>query len=298
MSVNLTSRRAFTLIELLMVIVLSTIVMAALTKMIVGQQRFYRGAADMVETQSNVRDAVDLLASELRGISPANGDIFGPLSSTAIDFLAPVGATVVCQSLPAVKKIVIPPVQLAANNGLSSWVTPPKTGDVVLLYGLGSTELVSDNHWQATSLNQNPTPNATCTTAGLTTTVAEQSKGWTLQLVDAPGTDVPNGSAIRILRHVHYELYQAGDDNWYLGYYECTASGTCSSIQPVSGPYLPAATSGQSGLTLAYFDNTGAVTTTPTAVARIDITTRAQPRNDILDGSHVDSLSTTVMVRN
>jgi|SRR5690242_10508759 len=56
---TVTRRRAFTLVELLIVVSVLGIVMVALTKVIVGQQRFYRGASEMIETQDKVRDASD-----------------------------------------------------------------------------------------------------------------------------------------------------------------------------------------------------------------------------------------------
>jgi len=115
--------------------------------------------------------------------------------------------------------------------------------------------------------------------------------------------NIVQGSSIRFLREARYSLYQASDGRWYLGYQECPG-GTCNTIQPVSGPYLPPSTSGgSSGLTFTYFDSTGAVTATPTTVARIDVVTRSATRNDVripgfATGQHVDSLRTSIGLRN
>lgn len=296
-----TSRGGFTLVELLMVIVMLSIVLGALFKVIVGQQRFYRGASDTIETQDNVRQAVDILATDLRGISPSNGDIFGPLSATSIEFMEPVGASVVCVIDPASgrKNFTVPPLQLAANNGLTSWGSTPKRNDIVLVYNTGKTQATVDDTWESHVLDGIASGGTCPNSTELTTTTAEQTLGWTFQLNTAlaGGDSVAQGAAVRIVRRVRYQLYQASDGQWYLGYQECP-NGTCDTIQPVSGPYLPPSTTGPSGLALTYFDNTGLPTVIPSAVARIDVVTRAQPASSITGGQHVDSLRASIALRN
>lgn len=310
MPVKPTSRRGFSLVELLMVIVLLGLVLATLMKVIVGQQRFYRGAADITENRSNVRDAIDLLQGELRTVSASSGEVLG-MTSTSIDFLAPIATTVVCVVNPALKQLIVPPVTLTAHTGLTSWISPPVTGDTLVLLDLGSRDGSADDKWVGNTLYQTPKSGQTCpNTTGLTTTLAEAGQGWLLAMnspigqVGLPGQWVKVGSAIRVLRKSHFELYQAGDGNWYLGFYDCPGR-VCSSIQPVSGPYLHAANNGTSGLTFTYYDNTGTVldptlASSRTAVSRIDVTIRALSRSDThgAGGHHVDSLSTSIALRN
>src|SRR5690242_20259495 len=152
------TRRAFTLVELLIVVTVLGIVMVALTKVIVGQQRFYRSASEMIETQDNVRDAVDLLASELRGISPrstdlnATGDITA-MSSTSIRFFEPVASSVVCAIGANRTSVTSPPLQLASNTGLTSWSSTPERGDSVLVFDPSATTSMSDDRWDASTLS-------------------------------------------------------------------------------------------------------------------------------------------------
>lgn len=310
MPVKLMSRRGFTLVELLIVIVLLGLVLTMLMKVIVGQQQFYRGAADITENRSNVRDAVDLLQGELRTLSPSNGEILG-MSSTSIDFLAPIATTMVCVVNPALKQLIVPPLTLTSHAGLTSWISPPVTGDTLVLMDLGPKDGSADDKWVGNTLYQTPKSGQTCpTSSGLTATVTEAGKGWLLAVnspigqVGQPGQWVRQGSAIRVLRESHFELYQAGDGKWYLGFYECPGR-VCSSIQPVSGPYQPATNDGTSGLTFTYYDNTGAVldpasATARFSVARIDVTMRALSRSDTKGAinQHVDSLSTSIALRN
>jgi len=299
------SRRAFSLVELLIVIVVFGIVLGALMKVIIGQQRFYRGTSEMVETQDNVRDAVDLLQGELRGISPAQGDIAtAALSATSIKFWKPIGAAVVCVIAADRKSFTVPPLQLTTNAGLTSWSSVPKQDDRVLVYDPWTSDAMGDDRWDQLTLEAAPTPNAACpATTGLTTADDVANTGYTFALSSALGANVPaQGSAVRVLRQVKYSLYQAEDGRWYLGYQECPGN-VCDAIQPVSGPYLPPSTSGQSGLTLTYYDNAGTVTATPTAVARIDVTVRAATQSvmqiaGLAAAPHVDSLTASISVRN
>jgi hypothetical protein len=52
---------------------------------------------------------------------------------------------------------------------------------------------------------------------------------------------VSAGAAVRFFKKVHYSLYKAADNNWYLGYYDCRTSRTpvCNAIQPIAGPLRP-----------------------------------------------------------
>ena len=134
-----------------------------------------------------------------------------------------------------------------------------------------------------------------------TSTSAEAAAGIKLTLsVGLPGTS-PQGSAMVFFRHAHYGLYTNAAGKTMLGYYDCPAA-TCGSVTAMGGPFLPYAATG-SGVQFAYYDSTGAVTATPTQVARIDVTVRAQTAAPVsLAGgtrSYVrDSLNFTVSLRN
>jgi prepilin-type N-terminal cleavage/methylation domain-containing protein len=303
MPVRTGSRRAFTLIEVLITIVLFGMVMAVLMKIVVGQQRFYHGAAEMIETQTSVREAVSVLQSDLRALSPSRGDLIG-MSDTSITFMEPIGASVVCVIGGGRTSLVLPPKQLAANNALTAWVRQPEPGDRILVYDLGTSDASADDTWGSYGLSAIPSSGGTCPmSTGFTTTAAEESQGYTLQ-IDAPlTTNVVEGSSVRILRQAKFTLYQAGDGRWYLGFQECPG-GTCDPIQPVSGPYLPPGVNGGAGgLSFTYYDSTGTVTANQFTVARIDVVTRAATRSSLhipglASGHHVDSLRTTIALRN
>ncbi len=97
------------------------------------------------------------------------------------------------------------------------------------------------------------------------------------------GAGFTNGSPLRGFATVTYASYRSGADmQWYLGQQRAG-----STVQPLLGPLA-----GPSGLTLTYFDRTGAPTTVPTAVAAVEL--RVRGRTTLA----TDSLVTRVALRN
>jgi hypothetical protein len=283
----------------MVVIILLGIVAGGMMNVVIRQQQFYAGSSGIIETRSNVRQGIEVVQRELRGLAPADGDIY-VMGPNLIEFRASAGSSVVCTIDGARTTVTVPPLAVAAQNGLTSWITAPVLYDTVLVYNIDTRS------WQPTRLTAAPTSGATCPmSTGLTTTAGEETKGWTLHLDKALEAGVKPGSSIRFVRKAHYGLYQASDGDWYLGYFECVDSATpkCGTIQPVSGPYVPPGSAGGSGLRFAYFDDTGASTTDRKRVARIDIVMRAQSRMSIQSagykrGIYQDSLAVSIAVRN
>jgi hypothetical protein len=86
---------------------------------------------------------------------------------------------------------------------------------------------------------------------------------------------------VRVTRPVRYSLYRAGDGLWYVGEKDWnTSAARFNTIQPVSGPFLSAASG---GLTFMYLDSTGvplaAPVVDPTTIAAIRVRLRGQTRN-------------------
>ena len=93
--------------------------------------------------------------------------------------------------------------------------------------------------------------------------------------------------AIHQARQVQ-SLPRVGRSRWYLGYRRCNAVGasTCGAIQPLSGPYRDYSSNPRNtGLLFEYFDESGSRLTpggSPLALARVDITARAESRQRIV----------------
>lgn len=301
------ARPGFTLVEMMTVLVLLGIVVGGVVQVIAGQQRFSGDAAQVTETRNNVRQISDILPSDLRGLSAAGGDIYA-MSDRFIEFRAPIGATVVCTIDPTRTIITVPPLALQAQNGLTAWLSTPLQGDSLFVFDEGPTQTATDDSWQRVALTAAPVGAAACpTTTNLTRNATEAAAGFTLRLSAALSATVTVGSVIRFYRRTRYELYQASDANWYLGWYDCVATPSratpCGVIQPLLGPYLPYTNVGASGLRFTYTDSTGAVTAVPTRVARMDVTVRARSLQQLRShgwrkGWYQDSLDFSIAVRN
>ena len=299
------ARRGFTLIELMVAIVLLAIVAGGMMGIIVRQQQFYSGSSGILETRGSVRDGMAMLTSDLRSLSPSNKDIYA-MGRTFIDFRLSTGAAIVCTISVDRKTVTVPPLVLTNKNGLTSWISAPQNGDSVFVYDADTSANATDDTWDPNLLSASATSAANCpNSSGFTTTAAEAASGWQVKVNNALAATVQVGAALRFFRRARYQLFQASDGLWYLGFYDCLPSRTpvCTSLEPVSGPYLPAANSGPSGLELTYYDANGAVTADSSQVRRIGIVTRAQSRSIIhtpgrAQGYYQDSLSVFLAVRN
>jgi prepilin-type N-terminal cleavage/methylation domain-containing protein len=293
-------RRGFTLPELLIVIVVFGVVAGALVTTIARQQRFYGATEQIVTMRGNMRDAVNLLPNDLRGLSRSGGDIYA-MTDSSIDFRLPTGATVICTINAARTMVTVPPTQLASQSGITSWLAAPRTGDSLFVYDEGATSGSADDSWRLHVLTATPSAGSCPTTTGFTATSTEAAAGVSLLVTPALPATVRLGASIRFFHRAHYSLYRTASGNWYIGFYECVA-GACQTLQAVSGPYLPYASTG-GGLRFTYFDSTGAVTANRTLVSRIDVTTRARTADAVaVTGTqrehYADSLSVSVALRN
>ncbi|MFN2400181.1 MAG: type II secretion system protein [Gemmatimonadaceae bacterium] len=291
-------RGGFTLVELMIVVVLLGLVSAVLLQLVINQQRFYNGAAEIIETRGSVRQMAEAIPGDLRSLAPTQDDIYS-MGSTFIEYRAPIGSSVFCAG--GLATITIPPIALASQSGLTAWINTPQAGDSLFIYDAVGPG-IADDRWRIHELAAAPVLGTCPTASTFTANAAEANSGWTLVLNPALTVTTQPGASIRFFRRARYQLYLAADGRNYLGYYDCLATRmpACSTIQPVSGPYLEP---GSGGLVMSYFDSTGTVTASPNLVSRIDIIARAASRNVVRSdgrqhGLYRDSLSIRVAVRN
>ena len=281
-------RRGASLIELTVVIALLAVIGTATLGVVVHQERFYREQAAAIDSRATVRDAASLLQSELRALTPADGDLY-TLGPSAVDFRATLAQSVICTISPSRTQITIPPEHLATGAPLTWLGSQPEAGDTLLVL---ATESTLGGAWDRHVLTGAPTRAGSCpTTSGLTTTPSEASAALTLSLSAPLDTAIAPGAPVRVVRRARYELYRASDSRWYLGYLDCLSSRAtpCNVVQPVAGPFAPM------GIRLAYLDRGGAPTADPSRVARIDVLAIAERRSS---PTALDSLATTIALRN
>ena len=303
-------RRGITLPEMMVVLVLLSLVVGGLMTVLVRQQRFYTGTSEIIQTKGSARQAIDILSSELRGIStgtrggaPNNVDIYA-MSDSSLTFRSQFGGSVVCTINPARTVITLPPRTMAAQNSLTSFLYDARAGDSVFVFDQGPQQGTADDRWWRFALARDPVVGpCPIAPAGFTASAAEAAQGIEVTLTGAISPTIVIGAPIRFFRPASYSLYQPAGGEWWLGYFSCPGN-VCSARQPVSGPYRPYdSPGGASGLAFAYFDSTGAVTADPRRVARIDVIARSQSQYNLdvantRNSRYQDSLSVSIAVRN
>lgn len=293
------------MIELMVAIVMLTLVVGGLLGVVMGQQRFYDSASEVMEVRDNLRRIGVLLPSEMRALAPLEGDIYA-MTDSMLDFRVPIGTSIVC--MVASSWFTIPPMGLATDAGLTSWNTAPVQGDSMAIFDSRDSLMDTTIYRQ---INATPSAGNCPTTSGFTSTLAEANAAITLNVNPSLSSTVRPGSPIRFWRRARYSLYRAPDQRWYLGFRDFVPNRNpaWSSIQPVAGPLMPYAASGQTGLRFTYRDSTGAALTAiadAPRVRRIDIEVRAQSSvpvrtsgfNRNAAGYYVDSLLAVVAIRN
>lgn len=295
------NRAGVSLPEVVVVMVLAGLVGSLIALTLMRQQRFFGRATELHSVRENVRDAIEVLSTDIRGMSVA--DTVRLRADSAIEFFATIGTSVVCQISGSEVGL---PAANPSRNSLSAFLVEPDTGDLAVFYGRSKS---GGEEWEQHRIVDFVT-RALASSCPAASRMSEQSE------VDAAGTgfvvtigtplrgEVKAGSPVRFVRRARYSLYRASDSDWYLGYRRCTAIGAsaCGVIQPVSGGYR-AYTSDRlaTGLLFEYFDANGQrlpPDASPLALARVDITARSESgqQASVSDAAHKISDSATVSV--
>jgi hypothetical protein len=287
------------------VIALAGLVGGTIIGTIIRQQRFYRGASELLYVREGVRDAMEVLSTDVRGVSVA--DTVRLAADSAIEFFATIGASVACRiggndvGLPAAHP---------HGNSLSAFRVEPDTGDLALFHVESAGVIERWERHRISGFASQPLASS-CPPASRLSQQSELdsgAKGFEVTLSSPLSSDVKPGAVVRFVRRQRYSLYRASDGGWYLGYRRCNAIGTssCGAVQPVSGPYRSySRESRKTGLLFEYFDAAGEaldVAATPLALARIDITARSDSERQLASGSPfgrgiADSATVSVAIR-
>jgi hypothetical protein len=255
------------------------------------QQRFYRGTTELLRAREGVRDAVELLSSDIRGMSTA--DTIRLVADSAIELFANIGSSIVCNT-DAGASVGLPGVSSSRGNALTAFLVQPDTGDIAVFH---RDSLEGESEWERHRIARfgARTPGAAC-------------PGFVLELATPLSRHVRTGAPVRFIRRGRYSLYHASDGRWYLGYRRCNAVGasSCGAIQPLSGPYRDYSSNPRNtGLLFEFFEASGNRLTSgssPLAIARIDITARAESRQRIVVEGRVatptDSATVAIAIRN
>lgn len=323
---RLRARRGASLIELLIAMTLLSVIMASVLGVLRRQQRFVSASSAIIDMRAQLQGTAAILPMDLRSASasavdPSTGaampDIVNaaPLNTTAdkmLDLRVTLGSAIACAVGGG--QITVPATgTLASGAVLTSWTSPPEVGDTIYILDEGGGTAVADDLWQPraiTAVTQNATnacPVAAtvvgANTYGPFTSAADAAKGsWTLTLstatVGALPASVQIGAPVRLVRRVRYELYRAGDQQWYLGFCEAAQCQAVQPYKPLAGPLRPYVSVGHAdnGLKFSFYDTAGVATTVPRNVARVDISIRGITGRKVsfVGGSTADFVADTL----
>lgn len=301
-SARIPRRRGFTLIELLITMTILGLLGTMVTAVMVGQQRFFQRTTQQMDVRRELRTAVNVMSTELRGVSSAAGDIvaFDRMSITFRDVL---GSSVVCAT-PTRAQLDLVPTN-AARMQLSNFASDPSVGDTVVVLRNDSSG-VAGEFWSAHRITSVSSSAVSCPLSPYVDAVLDVGKarlrlGVTPNLPDS----VVAGAPLRLLRTTRYALATQTSGAWYLGRSEY-AGGAWTAAVPIAGPFQAASAAGTGGLGLAMYDSVGVAVTaiaSSNRIARIDVVARASgERSSGVVGSSAtavtDSLLVSIALRN
>ena len=283
--------KGVTLAEVAVVLALIGLLAGTVGLTLIRQQRFYRGTTELLHAREGVRDAIELLSTDIRGMSTA--DTVRLLADSAIEFFANIGSSIVCNGEGATR-VGLPSASSGRGNALTAFLVQPDTGDIAVIH---RDPLDGESEWERHRITgfAPRAPGGAC-------------PGFVLDLETPLSAQVRTGAPVRFIRRGRYSLYRASDGRWYLGYRRCNAVGAngCGAIQPLSGPYRDYSSNPRyTGLLFEYFDGSGnrlPPAASPLALARVDITARAESRQRIVVEGRVtvpsDSATMAIAIRN
>lgn len=264
-------RKGFTLVELLIVVVLGGLVLAATYQTLVTNQRTFTVQAAQIEGQQTLRAGVEVLSGELRELSAPEGDLL-TMSSDSIRMRTLRSFGVACDTADASAPSV-------TVKRVGRWFS---AGDSVWAFLDRDPALQSDDVWRLTTVTAVDT-SFTCATG------PEPAALVTLSGLVGPDTILP-GAPLRSFEQYTYGLYE-WSGRPFLG-----RSAPGDSPEPVVGPLDG---TGGDPLEFVFLDENGDVTADPLRVAQIQMTLRTRSKVYDAQGDLVrDSITIRVNARN
>ena len=274
--------QGFTLVEILMVTLLSAIVMGSIYQMIVLQDRSTREQYAIVETQQNARTALAVMTSDLKEVSAVAGDV-SAADSLSISFRALRKAGIACAK--------------DAGNGyldVHELGGAFAVGDSVVVFAEGANvNSANDDTWLTLQISNV----AALTVASCGGLNPFNASGWRRIYFNAsPLALVTTGALVRSFTPTRYRI----TDNGEWGQLMRTESGTETAIIE----HLSRTSDG--GLRLRYFNQAGAQIPDNTLAAnlanimRVQVKVRGKAVSQVDkagNNRYQDSLVTTVYMR-
>lgn len=267
-------RWGVTLVELLIVVVLGAVILAAAYQVLITNQRTYAAQSANVRANQTLRGGMEVLFSELREISPQDGDLL-TMNSSQLGIRAGEAAGIVCLVL--------------STPGNPLYVQIKPLGHYLKdrparVFVDNEPDIRSDDVWRsANTLNQDSTGILFCPDGESSQEIRLQGMSW-----GAPPDSLLPGALVRTLAPNEYRL-GTHDGEAYL-----VREDENGDVYPLVGPL-----SANNGVTFRYLDADGNATATATDVRQIDVTLRSPANIRNLSGDLVrDSLRARIFTRN
>ena len=265
-----------TLVELLIAMVVSTVVMAAIYQILVTNQRVYTVQREQVVGHQTIRAGSEVLFSELRQVSPGDGDLL-QLGQTEVTFRAFRGFGLVCDISPSENRVW---VRVVADDFSSD--------QSLVVFVDGDPDTSADDVWAvgAVSNLQRNSDRCDADAAVIADTLVHRVTSSGLASGDYSG--IRTGAPLKTFETFTYGAFEEGGD-WYLA--RRTAGGD---VVPLVGPI-----EGRDGVRFEYLRGDGTTTTTAAEVRRVQITLRTRSEARDNRGNQVaDSVTANVFLRN
>jgi prepilin-type N-terminal cleavage/methylation domain-containing protein len=301
--VRVQARRGFTLIEIIVALGVAVMIGSLVTATMSRQQRLYGATSEAIDVRRSVRDAISILAEEIRGASAR--DTIRLASDSAIELFTGLGGSVACAMVTASEVGLAPTTSTGIS--LTSWLAAPDTGDLALIYRTTSSTPGVWERYRLLGVNTRAATTACPAATGLSSAPGSSGSSYVLTLSPVPAP-IAAGAAIRFVRRGRYSLYRSSDGKWYLGYRRCNATGAsnCGAIQPISGNYQSfSSDTTRTGILFRFFDSASQQLgpgSDPLRIARVQIVARALSSVSVtIDGvgkSAADSTTVSAALRN
>lgn len=239
-------RTGFTIVELLVVTVLGSLLLLAVYQVLLTNQRTYRQNTENVQQQQAARMAMDVLMSELQEVSAEGGDIVA-IADDSIAITAMHRFGLVCDVDYGIGAL---DVELTVQTFGAFF----NTGDDVVIFADNDTDVSDDDTWIKADPTSTDSTGVTCASGA-----TAQELTFLAQALTFEADSVRTGAPIRSLVEKSYALGTYSGQMFLMR----TMGGTTT---PIAGPLDSA------GVSFAYYDDVGSVTSTADDVHKIIVT--------------------------
>lgn len=274
----------FTLAEIMIVVLLSSIIMGSIYQMIVMQDKTTREQYAVIETQQNARTALAVMTADLKEISAVDGDVLGA-TETSITFRALRKAAMVCA-------VGVNTIDVAELGG------PFVVGDNVLVFSEGvNANSANDDAW----LNRQVSAVAALASTACTANPFGATS-WRRLLLSLPPTNVQTGALVRSYTPMRYSISDNGE--WGQLMRRVSEPPLGATVESAIIDRLSSTSEG--GLQLRYFNAAGTqipaadLATNLNNIMRVQVKVRGKAVTSVAttgSNRYQDSLVTTVFLR-